>query len=122
MELSKVESSNIAEIGYDANTGKVRIRFKSSGGLYEYDDVPKNIAEGFLLAESKGKYFHQHIKNEHPGRKVVDPEPEGAANDANSALEDAKSEGDAKAPEPEKKPSKSRQRRRRAQEKNTSDD
>lgn len=83
MEMSKVESSNIAEVGYDANSGKLRVRFLSSGGLYEYDDVPKNVAEDFLLAESKGKFFHANIKNQHKARKV----DETVTDDANNALQ-----------------------------------
>ena len=114
MEMSKIESSNIAEIGYDANSGKLRVRFLSSGGLYEYDDVPKNIAEDFLLAESKGKYFHANIKNQHHARKV----DETVADDADSPLQEteqvAANDADSR-PTSKKRGSKSQQRRRRAQ-------
>lgn len=70
MEMSKIESSNIAEVGYDALTQRLRVRFLSSGGLYEFAAVPKSVAEDFLLAESKGKFFHAHIKSFYVARKV----------------------------------------------------
>jgi hypothetical protein len=53
-----VESSNIKAIGYDKPTRKLRIQFKS--GLYEYVNVEKQLFDGFLEAESKGKFFQQH--------------------------------------------------------------
>ena len=37
-----------------------------SGGEYHYYDVPKNIYEGLLSAPSKGRYYHEHIKDKYP--------------------------------------------------------
>ncbi len=118
MDMTKIESSsNIAEVGYDANSGKLRVRFISSGGLYEYDDVPKNVAEDFLLAESKGKYFHANIKNQHHARKVDETaDASEAANDADSSLQEAEAvDQDDEKTSGKKRQSKSQQRRRRAQ-------
>ena len=85
MELQKVESSNIAEIGYDANSGRLRVRFISSGGLYEYDDVSKKLAEDFLQADSKGRFFHKNIRHQHVGKKIDEAKEDEAANDADDA-------------------------------------
>nr|WP_255528763.1 KTSC domain-containing protein [Xenorhabdus sp. BG5] len=41
-----------------------------SGGIYQYDGVPANVHQGLISASSKGKYFHQYIKNVYPYRKV----------------------------------------------------
>ncbi|WP_235428357.1 MULTISPECIES: KTSC domain-containing protein [Xenorhabdus] len=41
-----------------------------SGGIYQYDGVPDNVHQGLISASSKGKYFHQYIKNVYPYRKV----------------------------------------------------
>jgi len=60
MEMFKVVSSNIAEVGYDKEEEILRILFKN-GSLYEYEGVPVSEYYGLLEAESVGKYFNQNI-------------------------------------------------------------
>lgn len=96
MELQKVESSNIAEVGYDAISGRLRVRFISSGGLYEYDNVPQNVAEDFLQAKSKGRFFYKNIRHQHIGKKIDEAKEDEAANDADGSTQDEK-------PEPQRK-------------------
>ena len=62
MERIPVQSSNLASVGYDATSSTLEIEFHS-GGIYQYDGVPKEIYDGLLSADSKGKYFHRNIKN-----------------------------------------------------------
>ena len=42
----------------------LRIRF-TSGKDYTYDDVPPEVWEEFVEAESQGKYFNEHIRGEY---------------------------------------------------------
>ncbi len=60
-EMIPVESSNIEAIRYDAIEQKLFVRFKT-GRLYSYQGVSKDIFDEFMAAESKGRYFVQHIK------------------------------------------------------------
>ena len=63
MDRQKIEgSSNIAEIGYDYDNLTLEIKFHS-GGIYQYWPISPSGYESFLKAESKGTFFHQHIKN-----------------------------------------------------------
>ncbi|KKM47412.1 hypothetical protein LCGC14_1558600 [marine sediment metagenome] len=57
-----VESSNIAQIGYDTATQELRVRFKS-GTEYSYTNVPGTIYADFIDADSKGKFLNENIKN-----------------------------------------------------------
>lgn len=60
MNMQNVKkSSNIKKIGYGDR--KLRVEF-SGGGIYEYTDVPAEIFDGFLKADSKGKYFYKNIR------------------------------------------------------------
>ena len=59
-----VTSSNIAEIGYDAGTQELRVRF-NSGLEYVYLDVPGTVFSDFLDADSKGKFLNQNIKGQY---------------------------------------------------------
>jgi hypothetical protein len=59
IELKQVESSNIDKVGYDEKT--LFILFKN-GGLYKYIDVPSDIYDGLVVAESVGKYLNTEVK------------------------------------------------------------
>lgn len=54
-------SSNIESIGYDLDTATLEIEFKNNS-IYQYFDVPQNIFNDLMMAESKGQYLAQHIK------------------------------------------------------------
>lgn len=61
MKRVPVTSSNIASVGYDANTNTLEIEF-NSGHIYQYFDVPNSIYDDLVSASSVGQYFHQTIK------------------------------------------------------------
>jgi hypothetical protein len=61
MERIPVQSSNLASVGYDAESLTLEIEFYH-GGIYQYFGVPQDIYDGLINASSKGKYFHQTIK------------------------------------------------------------
>lgn len=65
MQLITVESSMIHAIGYDADTHILEIIF-NTGGIYQYGDVPPQVYEALLNAESKGHYFSEHIRDAYP--------------------------------------------------------
>ena len=60
MEMFKITSSNIAEVGYDEDEAVLRILFKN-GSIYDYENVPIGEYYGLLEAESAGKYFNKNI-------------------------------------------------------------
>lgn len=61
MERQKVESSNLASIGYDAKNEILEIEF-NHGGIYQYFDVPVNVHDELMNASSHGQYFDRNIK------------------------------------------------------------
>lgn len=63
MKREKVESSNIAEIGYDLPTLTLQIKF-NSGGIYDYWPVSRSLYDRFMTAGSKGKFFWKNIKTD----------------------------------------------------------
>lgn len=66
-----VSSSQIASVGYDAPNKKLHVEFHS-GKVAEYDDIDRVKADALMASESKGKFFHAHVRgNEaHPWRYV----------------------------------------------------
>ncbi|MBK6960090.1 MAG: KTSC domain-containing protein [Gammaproteobacteria bacterium] len=62
MERTPVTSTDIRAIGCDADSQTLEIEF-NSGSVYDYAGVPQGEYDGFMGADSKGKYFHANIKN-----------------------------------------------------------
>lgn len=69
MQLVTVESSMIHAIGYDEEKRLLEIVF-NSGRTYQYEDVPPEVYQGLLNAESKGRYFLGHIRDRYSYRRV----------------------------------------------------
>ena len=68
MRRKIVESSNLYSVGYES--GVLEIKFRD-GGTYRYYHVPYHVYEDLMDADSKGSYFHYHIKNQnYPCEKV----------------------------------------------------
>jgi hypothetical protein len=67
MERQDVESTVIGTVGYSR---VLEIQF-ASGRVYQYYDVPQDIYEGMLDAESKGKYFNANIRGKFRYQEIV---------------------------------------------------
>ncbi len=70
MLMQNVISSNIVGIGYDPETMRLAIRFRS-GEVYTYMNVPHEVYDGIMSATSKGTYHAQYIKNVYPYKRGV---------------------------------------------------
>lgn len=57
-----VSSSNITSVGYDPDTQTLEVQF-TSGGRYQYFDVPQEDYDSFIASPSKGQFFADNIKN-----------------------------------------------------------
>ncbi|KKN07833.1 hypothetical protein LCGC14_1062860 [marine sediment metagenome] len=64
-----VESTNINQIGYDAGTQELSVRF-NSGAEYVYKDVPGSVYADFLDSDSKGKFLNENIKSQYEYARV----------------------------------------------------
>lgn len=80
MQMHKVTSSQIAEIGHDPKTNTLAIRFhgrgKVPGGLYHYAGFDAKKFEQFKASESLGKYLGAHIKGKHDFTKIIEKKEE----------------------------------------------
>ena len=61
MDRTPVVSSNIESIGYDSNSKILEVEFTNMS-VYRYYEVPEDVYEELMAAESKGSYLHQKIK------------------------------------------------------------
>lgn len=59
--MTAVESSNIANIGYHVGSNTLRVEF-NSGAVYDYHGVSPQQYEALMSSESKGQYLNMAIK------------------------------------------------------------
>ena len=65
MRRVSVESSVIAEVGYEPQTAVLEIVF-TSGEAYRYYAVPPSVHRGLLAARSVGGFFSERIRDVYP--------------------------------------------------------
>lgn len=61
MERIPVQSSNIAEVGYDPSLMALEVQF-NNGRTYQYLDLPEAIYLELMQSDSKGRYLNASIK------------------------------------------------------------
>ena len=69
VELTPVQSSNVAAVGYDHEAQELHVEFKG-GGMYIYEGVPPDVAAQVQGAPSVGKAINEHCKDCFDFRKV----------------------------------------------------
>lgn len=72
MRRVPVESSVIAEIGYEEEMMEVRF---NNGGVYRYFIVPPQVCLDFLKADSKGCFFNLEIRGYYPCKRIRSGHP-----------------------------------------------
>ena len=63
MEWQPLESEMFVSAAYDAKSRILYLRFRS-GDVYRYFDFPGGQYKSFLKAESHGRYFLNHIRDQ----------------------------------------------------------
>lgn len=61
MDRMPVSSSNIASVGYEADSQVLEVEY-IKGGIYQYMNVPDDIHEELMNCSSKGTYMNQVVK------------------------------------------------------------
>ena len=78
MEMQAVESKMFRAVGYDSETQTLHVQF-GNGNVYAYQNVPEDLYQRFLQAESKGKFFSIEIRNRYSSAKVEQPVAAGVS-------------------------------------------
>ena len=74
IERKAVTSTSIAGIGYHPRLQVLEIEFRS-GAVYRYLAVPPAVYEALMKAESKGRYFAQHVRSQFTFHRMKEPRP-----------------------------------------------
>ena len=68
--MESVESSSLAEVGYDEYYHVLKVEFVTSGDRYIYYDVPKSTYLELISADSIGSYFYYNVRTSFEYEKV----------------------------------------------------
>lgn len=68
-ELHPVSSSNVAAVGYDAESQAVYVQFLD-GSIYAYKGVIEQEFENLRTASSVGSYLNRNYKNVYPYERI----------------------------------------------------
>ena len=74
MQRIELNSTALEAATYQDQLALLELEFRD-GAIYPYCDVPAQTYQELLLAESKGAYFHCHIRNRFAYAKVHPAEP-----------------------------------------------
>jgi hypothetical protein len=80
MTTVDLQSTLLNAATYRDQSALLELEF-GSGVVYRYVGVPEQVYRELVSAESKGRYFNQHIRNRFPYAKV-DPARHGLSRDA----------------------------------------
>jgi hypothetical protein len=61
----RVISTAVWSVGYDEPGRLLQVELMN-GSVYDYLDVPPEIHEGFMKADSKGVYYNREVKDKYP--------------------------------------------------------
>ena len=63
-------SSSLASIGYSPTQAALDVEFKH-GAVYRYLDVPAEVFQAFMAAESKGTFFNHAVKEHYSYQRLT---------------------------------------------------
>ncbi len=69
MRRRLVSSSAISSVGYDRKAKTLELEF-SSGGVYDYYEVPPKVYAALMSAESKGRFVSEQIRGQYRSERV----------------------------------------------------
>ena len=75
-----LQSTSLNAATYQDQSASLELEFRS-GAIYRYRGVPEQVYQELLSAESKGRYFNQHIRNRFTYAQI-DPARSGPTRDS----------------------------------------
>jgi hypothetical protein len=65
-----LQSAAIEAVAYDESSHSLRARFRSGGKVMVYENVPQEIYDSLIFADSISGFFQEHIEGAYPGREA----------------------------------------------------
>lgn len=65
-----LQSLTIEAVAYDEDAHILKARFRADGRVMIYENVPPEIYDSLIFADSIGAYFRDHIESTFPARRA----------------------------------------------------
>ena len=65
-----VQSTSIEAVAYDETAHRLRAKFRTDGRVIVYENVPPEVYDSLIFADSIGSYFREHIEGAYPARII----------------------------------------------------
>ncbi len=69
LHAMRLQSHSLEAVAYDEKAQILKARFRDSGQTVVYEDVPQDVYDSLIFADSIGRYFQDHIEGRFPQRK-----------------------------------------------------
>ena len=67
--MHRLQSDVLEAIAYDENAHLLLARFRGNGETVIYEDVPQDVYDAMIFADSLSGYFRDHIEGHYPRHK-----------------------------------------------------
>jgi hypothetical protein len=71
MNWQPLESEMLASVACDTEKQILYLRFRKTGDVYRYFEFPAAEYQAFLDAESHGRFFLAHIRDQYPYERMA---------------------------------------------------
>jgi hypothetical protein len=65
-----LQSAAIEAIVYDEDAHLLKARFRTDGKVLIYENVPPEVYDSLIFADSIGAFFRNHIEGAYPAREA----------------------------------------------------
>jgi hypothetical protein len=66
-----VQSLAIETVAYDEAAHRLRTKFRTDGRVVVYENVPPDVYDSLIFADSIGTYFREHIEGAYPAHEIA---------------------------------------------------
>lgn len=72
MKKYPVDSEAMTSAGYDADAKILEIQFKNGGAIRQFYEVPAEVFDNLMAAESQGDFFNTEINGKYKEKRIDD--------------------------------------------------
>jgi len=65
-----LQSVAIEAVAYDEVSHALRAKFRADGKVMVYENVPQDVYDSLIFAESVSRFFREHIEGAYPVREA----------------------------------------------------
>jgi len=66
-----LQSVALEAVAYDAKAHRLKAKFRAGGKVVVYENVPPEVYDSLIFADSISGFFRNHIEGAYPAREVA---------------------------------------------------